>query len=83
MCAPHAAWVGTGSVLPLVSLKALKTRLCWLSHSNLDSSLGQIPGRAETGMKGVGQMFCNWVEPSGLVKATCDCQTLPSLPELG
>lgn len=28
-------------------------------------------------------MFCSWMEPSGLVKATRDCQTLPSPPELG
>lgn len=28
----------------------------------------------------MGQMLCNWVEPSGLVKAACDCHTLSSLP---
>lgn len=80
MCVPHAAWVGIGNVAPLVSVE---TRLCWLSLFNLESSLGQISGRAKTGMKGVGQMFCNWVEPSGLIKATRDCQTLPFLPSMG
>jgi hypothetical protein len=58
-------------------------KIVLLSHFNLESSPGQIPGRAETGIKGVGQMFCKWVEPNSLVKATHDCQTLPSLPELG
>lgn len=32
-------------------------------------------------MKGVGQMFCNWVEPNGLVKGTCDCQSDSALPD--